>query len=203
MKANGASASRRFSARLKCTRPTRFQAGIQALEKALQVGFCRGKRRASAAAISCHSARSTSVVRYSAPAIIGAVNTRDASSAVGGCGYFRGWLQAQRGHVARRESAPPQEERRQACPTSPAPSRSNPSPLPRENASASRSAMRASNSGASEASSKTRCPCGVRRRLGCGMHDQLAIGRPWSSPCRHRDSPERPVSGGLEVGPQG
>ena len=33
MKANGASASRRFSARLKCTRPTRFQAGLRRLRK--------------------------------------------------------------------------------------------------------------------------------------------------------------------------
>ena len=68
---------------------------------------------ASAAAVSCHSVRSTSGVRYSAPGIIGAVSTRDASSAVGECRCFRGWLQAQRGHVARRESAPPQEDRRQ------------------------------------------------------------------------------------------
>ena len=175
MKANGASASRRFSARLKCTRPTRFQAGFRPFRKLCRSVFAAASDAASAAAISRHSARSTSGVRYSAPAIIGAVSTSEASSASRRRRDLRhtrrpaGRLQAQRRHVARREAAPPEEDRRQGLPTSPAPSRSRPWPLPRANASARRAAMRSSSSGASADSSRTRWPCGVRRRLGRDM----------------------------------
>jgi hypothetical protein len=85
MKANGASGSLRFSARLKCTRPTRFQAGFNALRKACRSVPAAATDTVVAVAISAHRSRSTEEVRYSAPGIIGAVNTSVASSAsVGG-----------------------------------------------------------------------------------------------------------------------
>jgi len=85
MKANGASGSRRFSARLKCTRPTRFQAGFNPLRKLCRSAPVTVKEADTAFLISPHSARSASGVRYSAPAIMGAVSTSAASSpSVGG-----------------------------------------------------------------------------------------------------------------------
>ena len=52
MKANGCSGSRRFSARLKCTRPTRFQAGFSLLRK-----DCRSNPdRASAPGVAVYAA---------------------------------------------------------------------------------------------------------------------------------------------------
>ena len=85
MKANGFSASRLFSARLKWTRPTRFQAGFNAFRNDCKSVRAAAKPWANASWMSSHKPRSTSDVRYSAPGIMGAVNTSVASSAsVGG-----------------------------------------------------------------------------------------------------------------------
>ena len=121
MKAKGCSGSRRFSARLKCTRPTRFQAGLSPLRKVCKIGWLAASDAANAAPSSSHSASRTSAFRYSAPGIIGAVSTKVAiSPSVGGGtagrrprtteprGRARG-EQAQRPHVSRREVAPPDE----------------------------------------------------------------------------------------------
>ena len=90
MKAKGRSGSRRFSARLKWTRPTRFQAGFRVVRKACKSVPAAARDAANARAISSHNAARTSRVRYSAPAIIGAVNTSDESSAAVGAGTLGG-----------------------------------------------------------------------------------------------------------------
>src|SRR4029450_2193421 len=88
MKAKGASGSRRFSARLKWTRPTKFQAGFSVLRKSCRPVPETASDDAVAATMALQRERSTSVVRYSAPAIIGAVRTRVASSASPGGGIL-------------------------------------------------------------------------------------------------------------------
>src|SRR5205823_11243168 len=85
-KANGDSGSRRFSAMLKCTRPTRFQAGFRPRRKLWRSVLAAFRDAANALPNSLHNARRISAVRYSAPGIMGAVNTSDASSPRVGAG---------------------------------------------------------------------------------------------------------------------
>src|SRR6185437_13958489 len=150
MKANGDSGSRRFSARLKCTRPTRFQAGFSRFRKLCKSVFAEDRDAAIALPISVHSARKTSAVRYSAPGIIGPVNTSEASSPSVGAGTSG---------TTEDDDPPPivAEERRHSevtyrdansrhqvntggrtFPISAAPSRTSPAPVPREKASTRR-----------------------------------------------------------------
>ena len=81
MKANGNSASRRFSARLKCTRPTRFQAGFRVFRKPCRSVAAAARAAAAAASNLAQSASRTSGVRYSEPGIMGAVSDKTARSA--------------------------------------------------------------------------------------------------------------------------
>ena len=171
MKAKGTSGSRRFSARLKCTRPTRFQAGLSAFRK-LWRSVPAATRDADAAwAVSIQRARSTSDVRYSAPVIIGAVKTRVARSASPGAGTS-GTTEvgpsspapaACRHSAATYRAAKARHQARtggSAWPISPAPSRSSPCPVPWAKALPRRSALESSRSEASAAASTIRCPCG-------------------------------------------
>ena len=110
MKANGASGSRRFSARLKCTRPTRFQAGFSAFRKALQVGLRAGhapRRRPRAVSV---PQRPQHIRRE----ILGARHHRrgqhqrgqlaaSGGGAISGSELVPADLQAQRRHIARRK----------------------------------------------------------------------------------------------------
>ena len=84
--ANGASMSFLFSARLKCTRPTRFHAGFFALRKLRIVRPDSMSSACHATSISCHNEHSTEAVRYSTPVIGGEVEARASSSSVGGGG---------------------------------------------------------------------------------------------------------------------
>jgi len=168
MKAKGWSGSRRFSAILKCTRPTRFHARFRVDRKACNPTFAAARDAAKARSISSHNASKTSWVRYSAPAIIGAVNTRDESSAAVGAGTlgsFRGPSASM--PDACRQSDPTYraaKSRHQtnkggnACPTSAAPSHTSPYPAPRANASIRRIDAAASMSGPSSWSSTLRRP---------------------------------------------
>ena len=130
MKANGASGSRRFSARLKCTRPTRFQAGFRPLRKLCRSAPVAASDVAKAAPQLCPQ-RPQDVRRQ----VFGARHHGRRQHQSGEFAFGRRRhvgktagrraarssrrLQAQRRHVARRESAPPDEDRRQGCPTSP------------------------------------------------------------------------------------
>ena len=174
MKAKGRSGSRLFSARLKCTRPTRFQAGFRLLRKLGRSVFAAPSAWLKAWPISCHSSPNRSGLMYSAPGIIGAVNTREANSASVGGGTS--------GIVAlpgipgdSRHRAPTycaEKPRHQTktggsnCPTSPAPSCSNPRPVLSANALVNRMAARSSRPSRFAASSSTRRPCGVSRSPG-------------------------------------
>ena len=91
-KGNGASGSLRFSARLKCTRPTRFHAGFRLLRKSCMPHFDSASSIPNAVSSSCHSAPSTSAVRYSAPVMGGTACASRPNSAAGGAGTrtFRG-----------------------------------------------------------------------------------------------------------------
>src|SRR3954466_1104232 len=143
MKAKGSSGSCLFSARLKCTRPTRFQAGLNPLRKVWRSAPDRTRDAANAAPSSSHSASRTSAFRYSAPGIIGAVSTRVAiSPSVGGGTTGKtgddGASEAAPG--ASRHSAPTYRAAKsrhqtkaggKAWPTSPAPSCRRPCPVPR------------------------------------------------------------------------
>jgi hypothetical protein len=101
------------------------------------------------------------------PAIIGAVNTRDESSAAVGRRYTRqrsrplrfhaGRVQTKRPDVQGREVTPPNKGGN-ACPTSAAPSHTSPYPVPRANASIRRIEAAASMSGPSSWSSTLRRP---------------------------------------------
>ena len=183
MKANGNSGSRQFSARLKCTRPTRFQAGLSVLRT-----DCRSVPATMAdiaACISAHSAWRTSGDTYSAPAIIGRASTSEASSALSGGAISAIPVEAGCRHSPAMYRAANWRHHTKtggnACPTSPAPSWIKPGPLPWRKAAASRAATASSRSGPSSACSSTRCACGVSRRLRRGMGPGSA---PSSAECR-------------------
>ncbi len=57
-----------------------FQAGFRVVRKVFNPVFVAAREAAVAPVMSSHNASSTSWVRYSAPAIIGAVNMSEASS---------------------------------------------------------------------------------------------------------------------------
>ncbi len=126
MKANGASASRRFSARLKCTRPTRFQAGFSALQEGLQAGAGGFERARQTATLPSPPTGAQHVRRqiFRARHHRRRQHQRGEVASAGrrnvGRGAARspslGRRQAQRRHVARREATPPDEHRRQGLP---------------------------------------------------------------------------------------
>ena len=112
--ANGASSSLRFSARLKWTRPTRFQAGLQRLSSSCVPRPERLRSSRNAAAISSHRDSRTLAVRYSAPVIGGAASASARSSSRGGGRETAGALvvlgsRAQRGHEQRTQLSPVRE----------------------------------------------------------------------------------------------
>ena len=118
-KANGASSSLRFSARLKCTRPTRFHAGFRRFRKSCIPHFDSASSTPNAASSSCQRAPRTSAVRYSAPVMGGAARTSRSNSAAGGAGTctFRGARigireGAEGRHVPCAEFSPVGEDRR-------------------------------------------------------------------------------------------
>ena len=124
MKANGCSASRRFSARLKCTRPTRFQAGFRRVRKRCKPVPEAASAAAKASAISSHSAeqdRFGQIFRarhhrrgqHQGGEFTG-IEGRHRGQ--GGVVLAPGALQAQRADVAGREGTPPDEHRRQGLP---------------------------------------------------------------------------------------
>ena len=168
MKAKGWSGSRRFSAKLKCTRPTRFHARFRLVRNACNPTFAAARDAAKACSISSHNASKTSSVRYSAPAIIGAVSTRDESSAAAGAGMLGSFTRSSASELdACRQSDPTYraaKSRHQtnkggnACPASAAPSHTSPYPVPRAKASIRRIEAAASMSGPSSWSSTVRRP---------------------------------------------
>ncbi len=176
MKAKGKSGSRRFSARLKWTLPTRVQAGLHWARKLCISVPAAEKAWAKAASNACHRMRRLFGLRYSAPAIKGVVKASEASSAgVGGSipaiaaspigsSKSRG---RRRSAVTKRAAKSRHQTKTggRAAPASRAPRRQSPSPLPRAKASRRRRAILASRSGASPLSSKTSLPCGVSRNV--------------------------------------
>ena len=174
--------------------PDQVPGRVQTLEEALQVGFCRGKRRRQ-----CRGDLLPQRAQHVRRQVFRPRHHRRRQHqgrklGVGRCRYFRGWLQAQ----ARPRSASQIRATTGRAAAVPAPlHRRRAAAIPRRcHARTHRPAARRRARpipARRRQSSKTRCACGVRRRLGCGMRDVLAIGRPRSRPCCHRNSPLRTV----------
>ena len=160
MKANGRSGSALFSARLKCTRPTRFQAGLRLLSQPCRSPPASSTAWPIASPRLRQRSRSTSAVMYSPPVISGAVNTRLASAdASGSATAPRQRPSAYRPANARHHTSAGGKTR----PTSPAPSCASPRPLLMANASVRRAATASSSAGACASASSSRRPFGVSR----------------------------------------
>jgi hypothetical protein len=168
MKAKGHSGSLRFSARLKCTRPTSRQRLSRLLRKSCSERPLSAFSTESAFCIDRHSASRTAGRRYSPPRMGGASSIKASSSSGDGSGMFAsdpaaGSWRAQ--SVATKRIAKPRQnasagERR--LPTSRRPSCNNPWPSPRAKRSASRLSTAASRRKSSSAVSGRNAPCGVR-----------------------------------------
>ena len=123
MKAKGYSGSRRFSARLKCTRPTERRRLSRLFRKSARETLSSESSIASASPISRQNRPRTSGRRYSPPVIGGASSMSAPSSLMAGGGEFprlgrieRLALRAEFGHPARGEITPPRQRGRQGAP---------------------------------------------------------------------------------------
>ena len=168
MKAKGKSASRRFSARLKCTRPTKRQRRSRSFRKSWSGRPLSMSSISNALAMSRQSPVKTSGRRYSAPCIGGASSIRDVSSSATGAGRARRSFPCAASPRAHRSAMKRMAKSRhhakeggRPLPASPAPRRKRPWPAPRAKLFSSRSASPASSKNSSSARLSQSEPCGV------------------------------------------
>ena len=185
MKANGCSGSRRFSARLKCTRPTRFQAGFIAVRKRCRpvpAGERGSKRlRHLVPQRQQHICGQILGPRHHRRGQHqrGKVPSHPAPERLAARRRPRGprRVQTERADVAGRECAPPDEHRRQGLPDFPGAQPHQPVAAALGERLGQTDRTAASISGASSWSSATRCPCGVSRNPIGAWRDGRTVSR--------------------------
>ena len=179
MKAKGYSGSRRFSARLKWTRPTERRRLSRLFRKSARETLSSESSIANASPISRQNRPRTSGRRYSPPVIGGASSMSAPSSLMAGGASSPASAGSNASPFAQSSATQREAKSRhhasaggKALPASPAPSCSSPCPAPLSKRPRTRSASARSRTKSSSPGSRRSAPCGVRtgmreRDMGC------------------------------------